>query len=110
MRFLKPLLSLKRWDKQRNVDVRSILNQDNIADEIRNYQQNWLQHVKRMGKNCLPKITLLYQPHGKGDICLLRRKWREQDYLKAIELTLRRRIKSHLLFAGIIRSSPFSLR
>jgi len=25
-------------------------------------------------------------------------------------LTLRRRIKSHLLFAGIIRSSPFSLR
>ena len=26
------------------------------------------------------------------------------------ELTLRRRIKSHLLFAGIIRSSPFSLR
>ena len=27
-----------------------------------------------------------------------------------IILTLRRRIKSHLLFAGIIRSSPFSLR
>ena len=26
------------------------------------------------------------------------------------QLTLRRRIKSHLLFAGIIRSSPFSLR
>jgi len=25
-------------------------------------------------------------------------------------LTLRRRIKSHLLFAGIISSSPFSLR
>ena len=28
----------------------------------------------------------------------------------ASSLTLRRRIKSHLLFAGIIRSSPFSLR
>ena len=27
-----------------------------------------------------------------------------------VPLTLRRRIKSHLLFAGIIRSSPFSLR
>jgi len=27
-----------------------------------------------------------------------------------VSLTLRRRIKSHLLFAGIIRSSPFSLR
>jgi hypothetical protein len=68
MRFLKPLLSLTRWGKQRNVDVRSILNQDNIADEIRNYKQNWLQPVNRMGKNRLPKITLLYQPHGKGDI------------------------------------------
>jgi len=28
----------------------------------------------------------------------------------SVLLTLRRRIKSHLLFAGIIRSSPFSLR
>jgi len=30
--------------------------------------------------------------------------------LLTASLTLRRRIKSHLLFAGIIRSSPFSLR
>ena len=30
--------------------------------------------------------------------------------VKLQSLTLRRRIKSHLLFAGIIRSSPFSLR
>jgi len=29
---------------------------------------------------------------------------------KAPDLTLRRRIKSHLLFAGIIRRSPFSPR
>jgi len=29
---------------------------------------------------------------------------------QSCSLTLRRRIKSHLLFAGIIRSSPFSLR
>jgi len=31
-------------------------------------------------------------------------------YNKTHWLTLRRRIKSHLLFAGIIRSSPFSPR
>jgi len=31
-------------------------------------------------------------------------------FLFSTVLTLRRRIKSHLLFAGIIRSSPFSLR
>jgi len=36
MRFLKSLLDLTRRDKQRNVDVRGKLIQDNIADEIRN--------------------------------------------------------------------------
>jgi len=30
--------------------------------------------------------------------------------VECLPLTLRRRIKSHLLFAGIIRSSPFSPR
>ena len=50
MRFLKPLLDLTRRDKQRNIDVRSKLNQDNIADEIRNYQQYWLQHENRVEK------------------------------------------------------------
>ena len=33
-----------------------------------------------------------------------------QHEIRKLPLTLRRRIKSHLLFAGIIRSSPFSLR
>jgi len=50
MRFLEQLLGLTRRDKQRNVDVKSKLNQDNIADEIRNYQQFWLQRVNRVGK------------------------------------------------------------
>jgi hypothetical protein len=42
MRFLRPLLDLTRRDRQRNIDVRNKLNQDDIVDEIRNYQQNWL--------------------------------------------------------------------
>ena len=98
MRSLKPLLNLKRRDKQRNVDVRSKLNQDNISDEIRNYQQYWLPHVNRVGKNRLSKIALLYQSHGKGDICRPRRKWREQDYLKATELSItgRRALNLHI--------------
>jgi hypothetical protein len=73
MRFLKPLLDLTRRDKQRNIDVRSKLNQDNIADEIRNYQQYWLQHVNRLGKNPLTEYNTTvsaprkrrYMPHKK---------------------------------------------
>ena len=87
MRFIKPLLGLTRRDKQRNVDVRDKVHQDNIADEIRNYQQNWLHRVNRVGSNRLTKQALPYQPHAKDDIYRPRR-WIEQDYLKAIELNV----------------------
>jgi len=96
MRFLKSLLDLTRRDKQRNVDVRGKLIQDNIADEIRNYEQYWLEHVNRVGKNRLPKIALLYQLEGKGGICRPRRKWREQDYLIATGLSITGRIAVNL--------------
>jgi hypothetical protein len=62
------------------------LNHNTIGDEFRNYQQNCLQHVKGMAKNRLPKLALRYQPHGKRNIGCPRRRWREQDYLKASEL------------------------
>jgi len=42
------------------------------------------------------------------NVCSLLVIWLEMSF--GYPLTLRRRIKSHLLFAGIIRSSPFSLR
>ena len=42
--------------------------------------------------------------------CKKRGFWRDTGLFTYILLTLRRRIKSHLLFAGIIRSSPFSPR
>jgi hypothetical protein len=49
--------------KQRNVDVMNTLNRDTIVEEIRNYQ-----HANRMENILIPKLALLYQPHGKGDI------------------------------------------
>jgi len=65
MRVLRPLLDLARRHKQRNADIRIKLNQDNIIDEIRNYQQNWPRHTKRMENKYLSEIALQYQPHGK---------------------------------------------
>jgi len=44
-------------------------------------------------------VIMPYQTHN-SDFSLMENR----------QLTLRRRIKSHLLFAGIIRSSPFSPR
>jgi len=84
---MRPPLGLTRWDKQRNVDITSKLNQDNIVDDITNYQQNWLKHVNRIENNRLPRLALQYQPHGKRVIDRPRRRRREQDRLKADELT-----------------------
>jgi hypothetical protein len=39
-----------------------------------------------MENNCLPKLALQYQPHRKKEIGRPRRRWREQDHLKAKEL------------------------
>jgi len=34
----------------------------NIAKEIKQYQEKWLQHVQRMDTNRLPKQALQYKP------------------------------------------------
>jgi hypothetical protein len=86
MRFLRTLPGNTRRNKQRNVDIKKKLNQENRGDEIRNYQQNWLQRINRMENNRLRKLALRYEPQGKRDIDQPRRRWKEQDCLKANEL------------------------
>jgi len=34
----------------------------NIVNEIKQYQEKWLQHVQRMDTNRIPKQALQYQP------------------------------------------------
>jgi hypothetical protein len=46
MRFLRPLLGLKRLDRQRNTDVRNRLKVDNILEDTISYQKNWVDHPK----------------------------------------------------------------
>ena len=48
--FLRVLLALTIRDKQINIETRKGLNRENIVDEIRNYQQNWLLHINGMGE------------------------------------------------------------
>lgn len=83
MRFLRTLPGITRRNKQRNVDIKKKLNQENRGDEIRNYQQNWLQRINRMENSRLRKR---YEPQGKRDIDQPRRRWKEQNCLKANEL------------------------
>lgn len=69
---------------QRNVDIWKKQNQDNMVDEIRNYQQNCLQHAHKMENSRLQKKSVLqYKHHGKRNIGRQRRRWRKQVHLRA---------------------------
>jgi hypothetical protein len=57
VRFLRPFRGMIVRDKHNNVDIRNKLNQDSILDEIRSYQQNWIQHVKRMKTTAQQNLT-----------------------------------------------------
>jgi len=48
MRFLRPLLGLTRLDRQRNPDICNRLKVDNLVEDIKLYQKNWLDHLKQM--------------------------------------------------------------
>jgi len=66
MRILRPLLGFTRRHKQRNVEIRIKLNQDNIVDEFRNYQQNCLRHVNKMeNKHLIRSSTAVSIPWEK---------------------------------------------
>jgi hypothetical protein len=50
----------------------------NIVNEIKQYQEKWLQHVQRMDTNRIPKQTLQYKPKGRRHIGRPRKRWRDQ--------------------------------
>jgi hypothetical protein len=68
MTFLISLLGLTRLDHQRNTTIREKLKVEHIVDDIKSYQNNWLQHVKRMEHSRIPRMALEYKPKGKRDM------------------------------------------
>ena len=56
MKFLRHLLGITKLDKEKNQSIRrKKTGAQNIVQEIKQYQQKWLQHVQRMGTNRLTK-------------------------------------------------------
>jgi len=66
MKFLRHLLEIAKFDKEKNTSIRKQTGAQNVVKEIEQYQQKWLQHVQRMDKNRLPRQTLHYRPNGQG--------------------------------------------
>ena len=76
------ICSLRYPAKEKNQCIRQKTGAQNIVQEIKQYQEKWLQHVQRMDTNRLPKQTLQYKPKARRNIGRLRKRWRGQLYLE----------------------------
>jgi hypothetical protein len=68
--------------KENNQRIREKTGAQNIVKEIKQYQKKWLQHVKRMDRNRIPKQALQYRPTGRRNIRRPRKRWRDQLHLE----------------------------
>jgi hypothetical protein len=62
--------------------IREKTEAQNILKEIKQYQENWLQHVQRMDTNRLPKQALQYKPKGRRNVGRPKKRWRDQFYFE----------------------------
>ena len=81
---MRHLFGITKLDKVKDQCIRQNKNteaQDTVK-EIKQYQQKWLQHERRMDTNRLPKQGLRYNPKGRRNIGRPRKKWKDQLYLE----------------------------
>ena len=74
MKFLRHLLRITKLDKVLGKKTGA----QNIVKEIKQYQKKWLQHVRRMDTNRLPRQALKYRPEGRRNIGRPKKRWRDQ--------------------------------
>ena len=82
MKFLRHLLGITKLDREKNQCIRQKTGAQDIVQEIKQYQEKWLQNVQRMDTNRLPKQALQYKPNGRRNIGRPRKRWRDQLHLQ----------------------------
>jgi hypothetical protein len=59
MKFMNKTAKYTRYDHKRNQDVIKELKTQSIMEK--NYQNKWIQHVRRMDRSRLPNAIIKYQ-------------------------------------------------
>ena len=78
MKFLRHLLWITKFDKEKKQCIRENTGAQNIVKEIKQYQKKLLQHVRRMDRNRLPRQAPKYRPEGRRNIKRPKKRWRDQ--------------------------------
>jgi len=82
MKFLRHLFGITKLDKEKNQCIREKTGAENIVKEIKQYQEKWLQHMKRMDTNRIPKQALQYKPKGRRHIGRPRKTEKDQFHFE----------------------------
>jgi hypothetical protein len=80
---LQPLyFRITKLDKEKNECLWGKKGAQKIVNELKQYQEKWLQHVQKMGTNRIPKEALQYKPKERRNIGRPRKRWRDQFYFE----------------------------
>jgi hypothetical protein len=82
IKILRHLLETTELNKVKNQNIREKTGAQNIVNEIKQYQQKWLQHVQRINTNRIPKQPLHYRTKGRRNLGRPRRRWKDQLHLE----------------------------
>jgi hypothetical protein len=67
MRFLRSVAGYRKTDTKRNTDIRQNLKIFSLGQKIREYQQNYLEHILRIPTYLIRRKIFNYHPKGRRD-------------------------------------------
>jgi hypothetical protein len=65
MKFMRKTAKYTWQDYKRNQDIAEELILQPVMEKINNYNDKWIQHVRRMDRARLPHAILKYEPAGR---------------------------------------------
>jgi len=68
MKFLRHLLGITELDKEKDQCIKQKTGAQNIVKEIKQYQEKWLRHVRRMDTKRIPKQAIQYKLKRRRNI------------------------------------------
>lgn len=78
MRFLRSVAGYTLLDKKRSDDIRRELNIFKLIDRIKQYRNDWKQHIQRMTGDRIPKLMMNYNPKGRRSVGRPKARWAQQ--------------------------------
>jgi hypothetical protein len=64
MGFLRPSVDQTTLDCQRNPDIQNRTKANNLIEDIKSYQKNWLDYMEGVDKICFLKSALQLKSRG----------------------------------------------